>query len=148
MIESRVWPRMETRVRTTYTDLPMNDERRQHARHKIECPVTALTPGRGKKRILGCGQLYDIGDKGARFYLDSPLAEGHRISLEADFQHPDGHVVTIRFRGIVRRVSPGRLYEIAVSFLKGASFIRRKGSREKSKDSPGNRLTTGSNWIN
>lgn len=130
------------------TTAPMIEERRQHARYKIECPVTVLTPGRGKKRTLGHGWLYDINDKGARFYLDRPLDAGQRISLEVDFRNPDGQVTTIRFPGIVGRVSPGDLHEIVVTFLKGESYIRGRNSRKKSEDSLWSRFNQGSNWIN
>lgn len=130
------------------TAAPMIEERRQHARYKIECPVTVLTPGRGKKRILGHGWLYDINDKGARFYLDRPLDTGQRISLEVDFRNPDGQVTTIRFPAIVRRVSPGDLHEIVVTFLKGESYIRGRNSRKKSEDPLWSRFNQGSNWIN
>lgn len=139
-------------MRPTYSDnatgLPIAEEKRRETRYDIDCPVTVLTPGRGKKQVLGCGRLCDISDKGARFILDSPLEVGHRISLEVDFQHPDGKITTIRFPGIVKRVSPGEMHEIAVSLLRGETYIRGKGSRAKSKDSPWNRVTKGSKWIN
>lgn len=139
---------MQSSYSNNAADPPMAEERRREMRYEIDCPVTVLTPGRGKKRVLGCGRLYDISDKGARFFIDSPLEVGHRISLEVDFQHPDCKVTTIRFRGIVKRVSPGEMHEIAVSLLKGETYIRGKGSRAKSKDSPWNRVAKGSKWIN
>ena len=127
---------------------PMPEEKRQHERFKIDCPVIVLTPGRGRKRMVGRGWLYDINNSGARFLLDHPLGPGDRISLEVDFQNPDGEVTAIRFPGIVKRVSPGASYEIAVSFSKGGSFVRGKGSRSKSKGSPLDQFNKGSNWIN
>lgn len=126
----------------------MPDERRRNTRYKIDCPVKVLTPGRGRKRIIGRGWLYDISDKGARFFLDHALQTGNRISLEVDFRHPNGEITTIRYPGEVNRVSPGDWYEIAVSFLKGESYIRGKGSKAKSEDSPRNRFTKDSPWIN
>ena len=152
MIESHMRFPAEGGMRAGYsndaTNAPMTEDRRQCARYKIDCPVTVLTPGRGKKRMLGRGWLYDINDKGARFFLDHTLEEGHRISLEVDFENHVGQVTTIRFPGIVRRVSAGDFYEVAVSFLKGESHIRGKGSREKVEDLPWNRFTKGSTWIN
>ena len=129
-------------------ELTMPDERRRCLRYKIDCPITVLTPGRGRKRMIGQGWLYDISDKGARFFLDHPLDAGNRISLEVDFQHPDGEITTIRFPGIVNRVQSGESYEIAVSFLKGGSFFRSKGLKGKSANSPRGRFTKGSYWIN
>jgi PilZ domain len=139
-------------MRTTHSKdlrfVPMTEERRQCARYKIDCPVTVLTPGRGKKRLIGRGWLYDINDKGARFLLECSLDAGSLISIEVDFLNPDGQFTTIRFRGIVTRVSPGDSYEIAVSFLKGESYVRGKGSRVKKGDSPWNQVPSGSHWIN
>jgi len=126
----------------------MHDERRRCLRFKIDCPVAVLTPGRGRKQVLGRGWLFDISDKGARFVLDHPLETGNRISLEVDFQHPDGEITTIRYPGIVNRVSAGNSYEIAVSFLKGQSYIRGKSSKGKSNASIRGRITKGSHWIN
>lgn len=128
--------------------VPMTGEKRQRVRFKINCPVRVLTPGRGKKRLIGSGSLYDINEKGARFFLDHSLEVGHRISLEVDFRHPDGTVTTIRFRSIVARVLPGESYEIAVSFLKGESYVPGKLPRGKTAYSAWNLVTKGSNWIN
>ena len=128
--------------------LMMPDERRRCLRYKIDSPVTVLTPGRGRKRVIGRGWLFDISDKGARFILDSPLVTGNRISLEVNFQHPGGEVTTIRYPGIVKRVSRGNSYEIAVSFLKGESYIRGKGSKLQNKGFPRGRFIKGSHWIN
>ncbi|TAM79857.1 MAG: PilZ domain-containing protein [Acidobacteria bacterium] len=139
---------MRTDSSNNAASVPMSKERRQRARFKIDCPVTVLTPGRGKKRLIGCGSLYDISEKGARFFLDGSLEAGHRVSLEVDFRHPDGGVTTIRFRSLVLRVLPGESYEVAVSFLKGESYVRGKGSRWKGEASPWNLVTKGNYWIN
>lgn len=127
---------------------PMTEEKRQCARFKIDCPVRVLTPGRGKKRLIGRGSLYDINEKGARFFLDGSLEAGHRISLEVDFRHPDGDVTTIRFPSVVTRVLSGESYEIAVSFLKGESYVPGKGSRGKRDASLWNLVSKGSHWVN
>ena len=126
----------------------MQHERRRRVRYKMDCPVTVLTPGRGKKRVIGRGWLYDVSDKGARFILDHSLKVGTRISLEVDFTHPDGEITTIRYPGVVNRVLEGDSYEIAVFFLKGESYIRGKGSKGKSKGFPQERFTKGSHWVN
>ena len=128
--------------------VPMTEERRKHARYKMDCPVAVLTPGRGKKRTVGCGWLYDIGGKGARFFLDHTLEKGERVSLEVSFQNPDGEITTIRFPSVVNRVLSGDSNEIAVSFLKGESYIRGKRPGSRSKQSPRGTLTKGSDWIN
>jgi PilZ domain len=128
--------------------LTMPHERRGCLRYKIDCPITVLTPGRGKKRVIGCGWLFDISNKGARFILDHPLEVGARISLEVDFKHPDGEITTIRYPGVVNRVSEGDSYEIAAFFLKGESYIRGKGSKGESKEFPRERFTKSSRWIN
>jgi PilZ domain len=139
-------------MRTTFSNdlsnVLMIEERRKHNRYKIECPVRALTPGRGKKKVLGRGTLYDINENGARFTLDHALDEGKRMSLEVDFRNPDDQVTTIRFPAIVKRVNGANQYEIAVSFLKGESFIRGKRTSTKAEDSQWYQFTQGSRWIN
>lgn len=129
-------------------DWPMTHEKRQRVRFKIDCPVTVVTPGRGRKRMLGRGWLYDISEKGARFFLDHILEEGRRVSLEVDFRNQQGRVTTIRFPSIIRRIAPGDLHEIAVRFLKGESYIRGRDSQGRSQDSPWDRFAKGNNWIN
>lgn len=124
----------------------MTQEKRKRKRYKIDCPVTALTPGRGKKRKLGSGWLDDISDHGARFHLDQPLTTGERISLVVHFSIPSGDVTDIRFRAVVRRVSHLASYDIAVSFLKGESYLRRDGSRGKGL--PRFHVGDSGRWIN
>lgn len=102
----------------------MTKERRRQKRYEIDCPVTVLTPGRGRKRTLGRGWLCDISDKGARFRLDHPMQAGNRISLDVHFSNPNRQVTTIRFQGLVKRVSQEDSHEVAITFLKGTSFIR------------------------
>lgn len=126
----------------------MAEERRQHKRFSIDCPVTVFTPGRGKKQMVGRGWLYDINDNGARFLLDHSLEPGDRISLEVGFQNPDGEITAIRFPGIVKRVNFRTSYEVAVSFLKGGSFVRRKGSRGKKRSPHLVKSESGYRWIN
>lgn len=126
--------------------MPMGQERRNRKRYKIDCPVTALTPGRGKKRTIGNGWLDDISDNGARFHLDNPLASGERISLEVHFSGPGGDLTDIRFPAVVKRVSHNVLYEIAVRFLKGESFIRRPSAQ--GKHLPRTQAGNGGRWIN
>lgn len=139
---------MQTDSSKNAASVPMTKEKRQRVRFKIDCPVTVLTPGRGRKRTLGRGWLYDISEKGARFFLDHPLEVGLRISLEVDFRNQDGQITGIRFPAIIRRLAPGDLHEIAVCFLKGESYIRRKSARGKHHDSPWDRFAKGNNWIN
>lgn len=126
----------------------MIEDRRRHKRFNIDCPVSVFTPGRGKKHIVGRGWLYDINDNGARFLLDHSLSVGDRISLVVEFQNPDGEVTAIRFPGIVKRVTSEASYEIAVSFLKGGSFVRRKGSRGKKRLPQLVQSENGYRWIN
>lgn len=126
--------------------VPLTVERRRKKRYEIDFPVTALTPGRGKKRTIGCGRLHDIGDGGARFSLDHPMKSGELLSLEVHFSDASGEVTDIRFRGIVKRVVPGLLHEIAMSFFKGATFVRRKESRSEGR--PRIQMNKNGNWIN
>ncbi|MGA8184778.1 MAG: PilZ domain-containing protein [Terriglobia bacterium] len=126
----------------------MSDERRQRERYAIDCPIKVLTPGRGRKRMIGRGWLHDISENGARFLLDHSIEVGRRVSLEVAFRNPGGEVTAIRFPGTVKRVNAGASHEVAMSFSKGGSFIRRKGSQGRNEDSPWNRLTKGSSWIN
>lgn len=124
---------------------PMAQERRQHKRYELDCPVTVFTPGRGKKRMLGRGWLHDINEKGARFIVDQSLPCGQRITLEVGFSGPDGEVTAMRFPATVKRVVPHASYEVAVSFLKGGSFVRRADTRYKRLV----RIQRGkSSWIN
>lgn len=139
-------------MRTEYLNdtlsVPMTEERRKSTRYGIDCPVAVLTPGRGKKRIIGRGWLHDISERGARFLLNHTVEVGARISVEVDFRNPGGQVTTIRFPGIVQRVSEGNPFEVAVSFLKGESYIRGKRAEEKSKKSLWDQFSNGSIWIN
>lgn len=128
--------------------VPMTEERRKSTRYRIDCPVAVLTPGRGKKRTIGRGRLHDISEQGARFLLDHPLEVGARISVEVDFRNPGGQVTTIRFPGIVRRTSGESSLEVAVSFLKGESYIRGKRAEEKPEASIWDQFSNGSIWIN
>lgn len=98
--------------------------------------------------MVGRGWLYDINDNGARFLLDHPLRLGDRISLVVDFQNPDGEVTAIRFSGVVKRVASGTSHEIAVTFLKGGSFIRHKSSRGKKETPHLVQSNNGYRWIN
>jgi len=128
------------------TNVPMSKERRERKRYRMDCPVTVLTPGRGKKRMIGRGWLHDINDKGARFVADNPLQAGDRITLEVHFLNSDGEVTDIRFPGIVKRASGENSYEIAVSFLKGESFIRHEDSRGEGMSRA--QISKSGNWIN
>ncbi len=105
---------------------PMSKERRRQKRYAIDCPVTVLTPGRGKKETIGRGWLCDISDKGARFRADHALQVGKRISLDVHFSNPNRQVTTIRFQGLVKRVCQEDALEAAIVFQKGTSFIRNK----------------------
>ena len=122
------------------------EERRRQERYVIGCPVTALTPGRGRKRVIGYGSLEDINDHGARFELDRRLEVDDLISLEVHFSNPDGAVTTIRFPGRVKRVFVGTSHEIVVSFLRGGSIVRRKDPLRKGV--PPTQGSQGGNWIN
>lgn len=137
---------MRTSYLTDVTHQPMAQERRKRKRYKIDCPVTVLTPGRGKKRMIGCGRLDDISDNGVRFHMDHSLAAGDRISLDVHFLNLNGEVIDIRFRGIVRRVSRGASHEIAVSFLKGESYLRR--DRSQGRSLPRVQMNSSGRWIN
>jgi PilZ domain len=146
------WPWGGQSMRIIHSDsvipVSMSDERRQKERYAIDCPIEVLTPGRGRKRMIGRGWLHDISENGARFLLDQPIEVGRRISLEVAFQNPDGEVTAIRFPGTVKRVNAGASHEVAMSFSKGGSFVRQKSSRGRNKDSRWSRLTKGSTWIN
>lgn len=139
-------------MRTEYLNdtlsVPMTEERRKSTRYKIDCPVAVLTPGRGKKRIIGRGWLCDISERGARFFLNHAVEVGARISVEVDFRNPGGNVTAIRFPGIVRRVSEGSPSEVAVSLLKGESYIRGKRVEKNLEESLWDQFSNGSIWVN
>lgn len=121
-------------------------DRRRSERYSISCDITLLTPGRGRKRVIGQGRLIDINDRGARFESNNLLAVDDRVSLEVHFSNPDGNITNMRFPGIVKRVSAGIWHEIAVSFLRGGSFVRRKDSH--GINSSVFRTTEKGNWVN
>lgn len=136
-------------MRTSYSNDPLNgtmvEERRKNKRYEIDCSVTVLTPGRGRKRTIAQGWLHDISETGARFLLDHPIQIGNRVTLDVHFSHPDGEVTTMRFQGIVKRVSSGESNETVVSFSRGGTFVRPAHARQK--DAP--RIQTAkSDWIN
>ena len=127
-------------------DVKTPKERRRQERHTMDCRVTVLPPGRGRKRAIGHGWLKDISDQGARFGLDHPVEVGSSISLDVHFSNPDGETTTIRFRAIVLRLMPGTSQEIAVSFLGGGSFVRRKNPSKKGTRAI--RPAKGRDWVN
>jgi hypothetical protein len=94
--------------------------------YKIDCPVSVLTPGRGKKRTVARGWLYDIGAGGARIYLDDPLPLHGRFTLDVHLPGPDSKIITVRFKSVVTGICYGPPYELALCFLGRGDFIRGK----------------------
>ena len=94
--------------------------------YKIDCPVSVLTPGRGKKRTIARGWLYEIGESGARIFLNEPLSLNSRITLDVHLSNPDSMITTVRFKSIVTRVYYGPPYELALAFSGKEDFIRGK----------------------
>lgn len=97
--------------------------------YKIDCPVSVLTPGRGKKRMVARGWLHDIGENGARIFLDEPLPVHARFSLDVHLPSSDSGIMTIRLKSIVTAVCYGPPYELALCFLGRWEFIRGKGAQ-------------------
>lgn len=95
-------------------------------RYRIDCPVSVLTPGRGKKRTIARGWLYDIGEGGARIHLDEPLSPHSRVTLDVHLPNPDSKITTIRFKSVVTGICYGPPYELALCFLGRGGFIRGK----------------------
>lgn len=121
-------------------------ERRQRERFLLQFPVTVLTSGPGKKRVLGHGCLKDLSDRGARFELDRGLEIDAKVHLEIHFQNLEGAVTTIRFPGKVERVSAVTGYEVAVSFVRAGSIIRGK-TRSTQRLTSVQKCASG-HWIN
>ena len=97
--------------------------------YKIDCPVSVLTPGRGKKRTVAQGWLYEIGMHGARIFLNEPLPLHARFTLDVHLPNPDSKIITIRFKSTVTGVCYGPPYELALRFLGRGDFIRGKGAQ-------------------
>jgi hypothetical protein len=98
-------------------------------KYKIDCPVSVLTPGRGKKRTVARGWLYDIGASGARIFLNEPLPLDARFTLDVHLPNPDSKIITVRFKSKVTGVYSGPPYKLALCFLGRGDFIRGKGAR-------------------
>jgi hypothetical protein len=94
--------------------------------YKIDCPVSVLTPGRGKKRTIARGWLYDIGENGARILLNESLPINARFTLDVHLQNPNSKITTIRFKCSVSGVCYGPPYQLALRFLGRGDFIRGK----------------------
>jgi len=94
--------------------------------YKIDCPVSVLSPGPGKKRMLARGWLHDIGQQGARILLNEPLPLNARVVLDVHLSNPDNKITTIRFKSRVSGVCCGPPCELALCFLGRGGFIRGK----------------------
>ncbi|HZT69966.1 MAG TPA: PilZ domain-containing protein [Terriglobia bacterium] len=95
-------------------------------RYSIDCPISVLSPGRGRKRTIARGWLHDIGESGARIFLNEPLPVEGRFTLDVHLPNPDSKITTIRFQARVTGVRYGPPYEMALSFLGKGGFIRGK----------------------
>jgi PilZ domain len=111
------------KLQTNYKVFP---DQRTTSRYRIKCPVTVLTPGRGKKRTIARGWLDDISESGAQIQLEQSMAVNARITLDVHFSNPDGQITTMRFQAVVKHVFSGFPYRIGLGFLRGGSFIRGK----------------------
>lgn len=92
--------------------------------YRIDCPVSVLTPGRGKKRTIARGWLCDIAERGARILLNEPLPVHAKFTLDVHLPNPDNRIITIRFKSIVAGVRFGPPYELSLRFLGKGGFIR------------------------
>jgi len=115
--------------------------------YKIDCPVSVLTPGRGKKRTLARGWLHDIGEQGARILLNEPLPLDARVALDVHLPNLDSKITTVRFKSMVTGVCYGPPYELALRFLGRGDFIRGKMA-EFREGSQLVRTKGSSRWIN
>lgn len=95
-------------------------------KYKIDCPVSVLTPGRGKKRTIARGWLYEIAESGARIFLDEPLSLNTRVTLDVHLSNPDSKIITVRFKSVVQKVLSGPPFELALTFSGREDFIRDK----------------------
>lgn len=116
-------------------------------KYKIDCPVSVLTPGRGKKRMVARGWLAEIGVRGARILLNEPLPLNTRFTLDVHLTNLDKTITTIRFQSIVTRVACGPPSELTLSFLGKEGFIRGKVT-EFREDSQYVRTKGSERWIN
>lgn len=116
-------------------------------KYKIDCPVSVLTPGRGKKRMIARGWLHEIGESGARILLNEPLSLNARVTLDVHMRNLDSKITTIRFKSVVTTVSNGPPYESALSFLGREDFVRGKVA-EFQEGSHLVRTTGSERWIN
>ncbi|HUZ48008.1 MAG TPA: PilZ domain-containing protein [Terriglobia bacterium] len=125
----------------------MTTEKRTTSRYQIICPVTVLTPGRGKKRTLGRGWLHDISESGARIHLEHTLGANSRVTLDVHFPNPDGKITTMRFQAVVEHTGDESPSGIDLVFLRGGSFIRGKLG-ELRKGSQLIRTSGNDRWVN
>lgn len=116
-------------------------------KYKIDCPVSVLTPGRGKKRMIARGWLAEIGVREARILLNEPLPLNTRYTLDVHLSNPDKTITTIRFQSIVTGVTGGPPSELTLSFLGKEGFIRSKVA-EFREDLQYVRTRGSEKWIN
>ncbi len=93
-------------------------------RVEIQCPVRILVRGKGEHHVLLEGQLRDICEGGARVAVQDPPARGKLVTMDVRFAGPNEQVTTVRFEGVVARVSKGPPSEIAVRFRRRGRFLR------------------------
>jgi len=122
-------------------------EKQTESRYRIICPVTVLTPGRGKKRTLAQGWLQNISESGARIQLEHALGTNNRVTLDVHFSNPDGQTTTMRFQAVVEAQSNSFPCRVELEFLRGGSFIRGKLG-ELRKGSQMIRTGGSDRWIN
>jgi len=115
--------------------------------YKIDCPVSVLTPGRGRKRMLARGWLHHIGEQGARILLNEPLPLNASVVLDVHLPNLDSKITTLRFKSKVSGVCYGPPYELALCFLGKGGFIR-GGVAEFREGSRLVRTRGGDRWIN
>lgn len=74
--------------------------------------------------MIARGWLCDIGETGARIFLDEPLPINSRFTLDVHLPNPDSKITTIRYKASVFEVCYGPPYKLALRFLGRGDFIR------------------------
>lgn len=98
-------------------------DKRSAKRFHIECLVTISIRDRGQTRELQ-GRLYDIGDGGARVYLNKPLEVGTRLIMHVHFPNPRKGVTIGRFEGVVAPPCREPQHDISIQFRRCGRFLQ------------------------
>lgn len=97
--------------------------------------------------MIARGWLYEIGESGARIFLNEPLSINSKVNLDVHLSNPDSKITTIRFKSVVMKVDYGPPYELGLSFSGREDFVCAKVTDFR-EDSKLVRTMGSEKWIN